>query len=163
ASAGLSRDGARVLARGRDGQVALYDATTGAEIARYTKPGEFTSNPVLSPDGRRVLLPSWNRGEEPHAEILDAESGRTLVRLEGAPFPEAARAAFSPDGVALAVRGHEWLDVWDAETGAYRGKLVGSAHGMEFPRFRADGRELLTTGHDGLTRVFRISAMRQEW
>ncbi len=163
ASVELSKDGARLLARSRDGQVLLIDAVTGRAIVRFTKPNEFTGTPALSPDGERVFLPWWNVDEEPRAEILDALTGQTLVRFSGALFPEAMSADFSPDGGTLVVSGHEWLDVWDAATGASRGKLVGSAHGMSRPRFRADGREVLTTGHDGLTRVFRISAMRQEW
>ena len=73
---------------------------------------------ACAPDGKRLAV-----GYGRNVAIYDVVGGERLLSLtceEG----EAKKVAFSPDGkLVCACNGYEWIYLWDAETGAPRGRL----------------------------------------
>jgi WD40 repeat protein len=123
---GFSANGRRFADADRNGQVIVYDATTGAELQRF-RPGNRGGHDVrLSPDGKTVAVNKRADGGNSTVLLVDADSGETKFTL-GEDTPKAAfvirEVAFDPSGQRIAAVGYNLLRtepavvVWDTTTG----------------------------------------------
>jgi WD40 repeat protein len=108
---------------------------------------DMTVYPVIySPDRKRLLA-----GAEGGGLILDAESGRELLRFEVsfAGFPVAV--AYRPDGRRITSGSDDGaVIIWDAESGRELRTIAGED--TVCAAFRPDGNQLVSAGEDGVIR-----------
>jgi WD40 repeat protein len=146
----ISRDGKTLVTAGADGNIRIWNITTG-QIER-TLSGHTNSlyKAVFSPNEKFLASSSRDRT----ARIWDIVTGRELYRLTG--FRCSVKSvAFSPDGKTLGVVGNDgMLKVWDLKTGK---ELKSLAH-SDAPNvdisvysvvFSRDGRKIYAGNGDG--------------
>jgi WD40 repeat protein len=108
----FSRDNRLAAAEYFCGTAVVWNTTTG-KIVRTIDEGGEASGVDLSPDGKRLLVSSWDS----RATIWSVASGKPLVKLIGHTRGIAA-AAFTPDGkMAVTTSLDKTARVWDATTG----------------------------------------------
>lgn len=113
----LSADGRRALTVSEgDGVARVWDAGTGAELARWTT---TSGEGDLSPDGTRAITARAGvAGQGEVAELRDVATGAVRWSVEGRARGAAMR--FSADGARVITRGdehHELITVHDARDG----------------------------------------------
>lgn len=108
----FSPNGQYVMMIGNRDTYFLYDRITGEPVGEWKKDhSAFYLKYLVDPSGTRVL----NRGGYKGAQILDIDSGDTLVNVE---FDKVHQMAFSPDGSMFALSSSKlFAKVFDAETG----------------------------------------------
>jgi dipeptidyl aminopeptidase/acylaminoacyl peptidase len=156
----FSPDGKILASSGTDQTVRFWDVAACQELCRAEMPGGRWGCLTFSPDGRKLAVArGGGPGSAPAPRVLDASTGKEILRLESAPPASGVRAAseefvrFSPDGRALATIGtcrENVVRFWDAATG----QLVGQCGGDTNCRlwccltFSQDGRLLATGPYD---------------
>ena len=183
ASLRLSADGSRLAAlswetdrrdpkRSQGRWLRVWDLATGRELFRRDDEGLMhTSDPVLSPDGRFLVLTAAgdngagpkNGARESTLSLWDLSTGQRALTFE---LPEAgdhtgmSRLAFSPDGRFLAGTKPGGLRVWDTSTGKtiLNRKSLNQYGG--YPAYSADGRLLAVDTREGIEVV---DASSGEW
>jgi WD40 repeat protein len=131
----------------------VWNARTGRLIRRFNQGAEMSSA-GLSPDGKRLLISSWDS----RATIYDVASGRPLANLVGH-TRGIGFAAFNPDAsmVVTASLDHT-VRVWDARTGQQL-RVLTFADGEGLVVFSADGRLMAMAGGlpvSGVASVARV-------
>jgi WD40 repeat protein len=91
----FSADGTKVASASRDRSARVFDAATGAQLARLDHDGQVSAV-AFSADGTKVATASHDRS----ARVFDAATGAQLARLDH-DGPVSA-VAFSPDGTKVA-------------------------------------------------------------
>jgi hypothetical protein len=118
----------------------LWDGSAGL----LSRERRFTWSLVaLAPGGNKVVtseqVAPLSRAEELH--LWRPSNGRSLVVFSGSDQPFRA-ATFSPDGAVLAAVGKE-VFVWDARTGAQRGRFLPEKDEIASIMVSPDGRAIL--------------------
>jgi len=149
-AAAFSPDGARIVARGLDGEVAILATKNLEPVAATQVAAGYSRSISISPDSRRVAL-----GSGQGIAVLEMADGSPVFVAKKAgvnPY----RGAFSPDGTTIAsVGGGSWVHLWDGATGQYlRG--FAQADGVEALAWSRDGTRIITGGDDPLARVFDV-------
>jgi WD40 repeat protein/tRNA A-37 threonylcarbamoyl transferase component Bud32 len=155
----FSPDGRRVLAF-PSGQVRVWDAESGAEVARFDEPAgpgsgdQRVTFATFSTDGRRLLTVAGER-----ARVWDAGTVRPRRVLQGH-HGAIHTAAFSPDGrLVVTASEDETARLWDAETGAEQSTLLGHDGAVRCACFRPDGRVVATASADGTARLWLVDPL----
>lgn len=123
---------------------------------------------AMSPDGEivgvagRTLLGS-SAGHTIY--LFDRGSARLLRRIQGLPEP-ILHLAYSPDGrwLAASMQGKGGLRVYDAGSGAERGRDTSFSDNSYSVHFSADSKRLVSSSYDGQVRVHGVDdqgALRQ--
>jgi eukaryotic-like serine/threonine-protein kinase len=151
----ISRDGARVIARGRGNDVRLWElAVAGGGPAR-PRPGAPWPLAV-SPDGRTYLAQDADLA----VRVRDAAGGQPIgaplphvlpVRLGGSSLMPGRRAACSSDRRrALTLERDEVARLWDVETGRVVAEIKGEEEwALVFAAAFSPDSRFLVTGHFG--------------
>jgi WD40 repeat protein len=160
-----SADG-KILASAGDGNVILWNATTGTELRQFSGDRCF----ALSPDGTRVA--SSRRLDFERAEVLvwDTINGKELHRLPGH-RDEVFALAFSPDSKLLATGSFDGtIRIWDAVGGkqvALLTKIQGRIFELAFSpdgKTLISGEEHMTPGEEGrrhFSRVWEVASRKE--
>lgn len=149
-SAGFAPDGTRIATASRDHTIRLWDAETGAQLAKIEN-WVAVNTAVLSPDGTRLVTSDWAG----LATVWDVETGEILVELEGH-TDRVNTASFDPSGTRIVTASDDGTArVWDAATGAELLRLGGgSIFVIATASFSPDGRRIVTASWDGSASVW---------
>ena len=116
-SVAISPDGKRIVGGGSQGEVTLWDATSGREIRQFKGHGnspQWHANQIasvaFSPDGKRIV--SGSRFFQT-IKVWDATNGGERLSLDAGPV---FSVAFSPNGERIVSAGWD-INVWDAASG----------------------------------------------
>jgi len=136
----------------------------------------FFASASFSADGKTVLTdsgvwPSMSHPPAGKALLWDTESGSQLRQFVG--HTEGVNwAVFSPDNKFIATAGgtsHGELGgpldctarIWDSATGKEIRRLVGHTSYVVSVQFSADGKQLLSVGHDATARLWDVATGHQ--
>jgi WD40 repeat protein len=110
----VSPDGKLVAAGGGDhrgGELKLWDAATGAEVAALPGYADTLFALAFSPDGKRLAT-----GGPAPVQVWDVGARKAIATMKDLGQP-ASVVAFSPDGKRLAAAGGRRAKVWDVGSG----------------------------------------------
>lgn len=144
------QDGRRVLTWSSDETIREWDAEGGKELTILKGPAGEAFSATFSPDGRRLLLGL----RDGTVRVWDAEGGKDLASIRHS--RGIGSAAFWPDGKWVITGAHYDViaRVWDAQTGVELKKFERIDLGVASLSVSADGRRVVTGGHDGIARVW---------
>ena len=155
----LSPDGREVVASGSDPVVSTRDLLSGQVNKFLYGNGAAVLGVAWSPDGQTVLT----SGADGTASVWDAPSGRTSWSFTPGLGSVISRAIFSPDGrsVAAVNQAYHNVTILLATTGRdqrWPGGIVGDVNDLAFS---PDGRYLVTTGPNHVTRLWDFATGQQ--
>lgn len=154
-SARLTNDGAGLLTVGGN-EARLWDIrqelpdVTKREIMSFS-PHAAVASANFSPDGLRVVTASWDNS----ARIWDAESGRSLIHLDGGHNGYVNSAVYSPQGeYVLTASDDGTAKLWGAESGNVIRAYEGHNGRVRYATFSPNGKYVLTASDDKTARVW---------
>jgi WD40 repeat protein/tRNA A-37 threonylcarbamoyl transferase component Bud32 len=137
----------RRLVIGLNGQVCVYDASTGRRIGVLGSHEHQVINLVVSPDGKRIA----SHGDtEDNIRLWDAVAGQEVAVLRG-DIEHPGALAFSPDGSRLLSGGvypDNTVRLWDAATGRAIAEMQGHNNTIRWVAFGPDGSRIVSTSQD---------------
>ena len=140
----FSPDGKRLFLGGY--QPKILDAQNGKILLELGT--GYTSNGVLSPDGRYLALSGMGSyREKVKVQIWDVASNQIAFTVDTLQ-DDIYTMVFSPDGRLLVTVG-QGMELWDLWSGTPLARLETSAAPLIGITFSADGRTLLAFGNDG--------------
>lgn len=138
-----------------ENRVLLYDVTTGRLVRELPAAGGIVRGAGWSPDGRSVLVTTFY---DPYVRLFRPDTGVEWGRLSGG--REAASAAFSGDGLLVAVGGESGSLVLSSPTGAKSRSLTQSGRAVAAMAFA--GRHLVAGRDGGTVQVWNVNDGRLE-
>ena len=146
-----SPDGTRLAVAGSIG-IWLYDAHTGAEVARLTGHRDWVSSVAFSPDGN--TLASGSRDDT--IRLWDVQTGEERSTIRGH-TENVLSVAFSPDGNTLASGSRDaTIRLWDVQTGEERSTIRGHTENVLSVAFSPDGNTLASGSAGGTIRLWDV-------
>jgi dipeptidyl aminopeptidase/acylaminoacyl peptidase len=134
-----------------DGAARVFDATTGAELARIDHARRVRAV-AFAPDGTRVATAS----DDGAARVFDATTGTELARIDH--DSRVTAVAFAPDGTRVATGSDDHsARVFDATTGTELARLAHDAP-VSAVAFAPDGTRVATGNDDHSARVFEAKS-----
>jgi WD40 repeat protein len=148
-------DGKTLASASRDGQLSLWDATSGKELHHIQgDPRRGISLLAFSPSGK--LLAFTERSSKWLIHLCDPVTGKVIHKLAAGEGP-VHTLAFSPDGRLLAWAGrHEPGHLWDVTAGKEAGRLDGLGKSVTFLAFMPDGKALIAGTEEDETAAIRV-------
>ncbi len=124
---------------------------------RFTGHGDSLTIVSFSPDGQRIATESDGNT----ARILDAATGRELIKLEGHEA-SVTSVSFSPDGQRIATGSEDYTArIWDVATGRELLKLEGHDASVTSVSFSPDGQRIATASDDKTARIWNAATGRE--
>jgi WD40 repeat protein/DNA-binding SARP family transcriptional activator len=154
----FSGDGRWLATTGLDGVVRLWDVRRRTEVGTL-RPKALPRDMALSPDGKRLVVPSQNTPDEGAVDAFSVPALKRVARIRRA---SAGWTRFSPDGRLLVIGDSEGgARLYDAHSFEPRGRpLLGHTGPIRTATFSPDGRTLATTADDGTTRLWDVASSR---
>jgi len=162
-----SPNGERILYGGYDGNLRIRNVRTEKLIAIHRTRTPFITKVYWSPDAQRLLAIT-----DKTIELLDAQGKELLVILSNPPLrpaqypqfgPNNIRAAFSPDGMRLALAG--WTDgrvqILDSQTGRIECVFTNSSK-ISSISWSPDGKHIAAGAWDKSIRIFDVDSGKEE-
>jgi WD40 repeat protein len=139
-----------------DGQVQLWEASSGKEWAIIAGPHADVSCLAFSPDGKILAA---NNGQVIELWDMNSTDGTpALLRMFRGQSDTVRSLAFSPDGRLLASGAQNWdIRLWDAASGAEVRRLQGHIARVSSLAFNPDGKTLASASWDGTVRLWHIA------
>jgi WD40 repeat protein len=154
-SVSVSGDGSLLALAGFDLVHRVFAVADGRPAALIEKPGGRGPS-TLSPDGRVLAVLA-----DGNLSLWETSSGKSFFAPGAQASWDVPARAFSPDGRLLA-----WGDrlnvvhVIDARTGEDRARLEGHTGPVTCVSFSADGRRLLSAGHESTVLVWDATRLK---
>ncbi len=151
-------DSVRLASGGADGQVIIWDATTGESLMKIRSHEIGITNVEFSHDGTRILSSSDEPeasgvGPNTSAKIWDSNSGELLQtvsvdrRIWG--------LAFSPDDSRFVTAGGGgFIFVWDSATGEQLLSLVGHSSTVSGLAYNSQGTQIASSSSDSTMKIW---------
>ncbi len=136
------------------GQVTLWDASTGREIATLNKgrPDKI-SNVSFSPDSQRVAAAS----SDSTVKVWDAETREEQLTLRGHKLPVLA-VTFEQNGRHLATASRDGtVKLWDAATGNALLTFAGHNAPVMCAAFHPDGKRVASSAANGTVKIWEAA------
>lgn len=150
----------------QDRTARIWDVASGRQVGVLRPPQDDDNEgklfaAAMSPDGRTVAVAGRTKlgSRSGHTIYLfDRASARLLRRIQDLPDP-VLHLAYAPDGrwLAAALQGKGGLRLYDAASGAERGRDTGIADNAYSVHFSADSARLVGTSFDGQVRLHAVS------
>lgn len=142
-SVAFSPDGKFVAAGATNGQLCLWNATTGTLVLTYPV-NSWLYSIDFSPDGKLLACGSYDRA----VRLWNVQTGQIFKILQGHEG-EVRSVAFSPDGKLLASGSYDQkIYIWDIQTGQMLRNLQGHTGGIRSAVFSPDGLMLASGSYD---------------
>ncbi|HEY7428376.1 MAG TPA: sigma-70 family RNA polymerase sigma factor, partial [Gemmataceae bacterium] len=146
----------RIVAMGSEGQLVLWDASTGKERRRIETAKTNGRAIALSPSGD-TLAAAMQADKAETIPLWDTASGKVRLRLDHSAM--VTELAFSPDGKLLgAVSSDLNLHIWEAGTGK-RVRTIQNA-GRPFA-FSPDGTKVAAADRDDVVKIWSMADERE--
>ena len=147
-------------------KVGVWDAQSGKPMTKPMKHDARVHSAQFSPDGKRIVTASGNRGESGAARVWDAQTGKPLTK----PMKhdnEVHWAQFSPDGKWILTvsglggsrPGYETARVWNAQSGQPVSEpLKHDEHAdrVRWAQFSPDGNRIVIASADSRGETARV-------
>jgi WD40 repeat protein len=143
-----------------DGTINIWDLKRGRKIRRQI--GSAFVKWVISPDNKAVV--GSDRSDEAVLKVWDVMTGDELRTLDNRYAIRVKHLTFNSDGKLLAGGGIDGIKIWDFETGE-QNQRVEKFRNISFHNhldcirslaFSPDSRSILSSGEDGLIRVWSV-------
>jgi eukaryotic-like serine/threonine-protein kinase len=162
-SVGFSPDGERIISAGRDGSIAVWQATSGREVFRWQAHEGAIPCVNFLPSGRHIL----SGGEDGTIRLWTSDTGRQKRALTGHHGAVYGFAVF-PDGRrALSAGEDQTIRLWNLTTGR-QSRLIGGTvaerhwDAVLCVAVTADGKRAISGSRDSTARIWDIEANREE-
>jgi len=143
----------------------VWEVASGRQVAVLRPPQDAGDEGKLyavamSPDGNAVAVAGWTGWDwekKVSIYLFDRASTRLLRRIQG--LPEVIHyLAYSPDGrwLAAGLGGKNGIRLFDAASGAERGRDADYGDDSYRVHFSSDSRRLVSTSYDGQVRVHAV-------
>lgn len=141
--------GDRFAAGGEDGQIRIWDVSTGETVLPPLDHVANIRHLAFSPDGTFLVSSSWGQG----VRVWDTATGKLIKDLLGKKHIE--NTAISPDGkrVISAGAGKD-VSIFSTETWQPISKELPHKRELSFVAFSRDGTKIVTASWDGTARVW---------
>jgi WD40 repeat protein/transcriptional regulator with XRE-family HTH domain len=162
AFAAYSPDGARLASIGANGDIKVWNASTGEQVfVLPSADGDVGYSIAFSPDGN-LLAAALNT----KVIVLETATGKEAFSLvgtiSGAPNNEMVNLAFSPDSRRLAVANFAGSPkIWDVANRTEVFSLVGHAQPCDGIAYSPDGRLLATSDDMGVVKTWDAATGRE--
>jgi len=144
------------------GEVKLWNAGTGKELATFAGLTNVVRSLAFSPDGGVLALAAPYAAELWDVTTLAELAMLSGTRMEQRQHEHVTSVAFSPDGDILAVGSEtERIELWDVPSRKLTGELNGIGRGVECVAFSHDGKYLTSGGQDLLVSVWDVRARKR--
>ncbi len=162
----FSPDGTRLASAGgawgttRPGEVKVWDAATGRELADLRGHTGPVMGVAFSPDGTRLAscCAAWDSPRRGEVKVWDAATGQEVLTLPSLQTGAVLGLTFSPDGRHLATAGADTrVRLWDLATGKELRTFDGATQNVFSVVFSRDGRRRAAGGRDGIARIWEVA------
>jgi WD40 repeat protein/serine/threonine protein kinase len=164
----FSPDGQRLAAacgeQQYEGEVQVWDTTTGAPVLAVPAYVSALKSFDISPDGQRLVTIA--RPPDNDVKVWNAQTGQELLTLRGH-NKQPGTVAFSPDGQRIASassnlrQSDSEVFLWDAQTGRKIHRLRGHTTAVQSLVFNPDGRRLASGSGDQTVKLWDVATGRE--
>ncbi len=146
-----SPDGTRLASASADGEVRLWDPSTGHPLSTLTG-HQWVDTVTWSPDGTRLAT----AGDDGEVRLWDPSTGHPLSTLTDH-TGRVSVVAWSPDGTRVATAGDDGeVRLWDPSTGHPLSTLTGHTGRMRAMTWSPDSTRLATASAEGKIYVINL-------
>lgn len=149
----LHMDSRRLLTADLDGQLRLWDLSSGRVLRTFSGHTRRINALVMLKKGKQALSSS----DDQTLRLWDLDKGSTLQTFRGHSKPIWG-ADVSPDGTQIASGSDDTtVRLWDVATGKELKRFAGNTKDVNTVAFSPDGKLLLGAGLEGTVRVWEVA------
>ena len=149
----FSADGARMAVAGRNGQIRVWNVTSGAHERDIDTDGRRIRALAFSPDGTRLAA----AGNSPQIHVFDVASGQPVMTLDVAAGQGLSRWCSSTTSGWPRAAPTTCIRIWDLDSRAVTTELVGHTGTVAALACDAAGTMLVSGSYDTTLRVWNLA------